>query len=589
MKIKKFNYKSKQLFALGFVAFFIMTSIWISIPFKNDTIINNEKNIDFEEDFNSIRTNAGEGLDSWWNEYFRFRRCINLTNNYDENLTDFSTYIEIDTTNLIPDKMQADLGDIRVVENGVLRDYYCTLDGTIARIWFKTNISAQTSEYDTYLYYGNNTCTYDSTYYKEYEFGRAWYSFDDDIVAGSTSTVKDKMGHQVVNPSAYDHDATLYGLGLNAQVGYREEGINGKSLKFNDTQTAAYINAPFTLLNGLTEYTICFWAKRQSTGTEYLLSGSSGTNHNFMLMSAPTVQDWCFYVWRRSSSGTHIYTNLSITDGLIYSNPGSPITIASGGLIIAQEQDSLGGGFDSSQAYCGYIDEIRFFDYGISDDEMTWLYERIELDYDLLEERIRAADVTIVVKDMDGRRITDGKATVYFWNASDNTQLIQNHTVAYDGTALFTDIAYDNYTITVNYTKTLPDLSEKETQIYNSTNKGGDVEFSGLLYTEHLITDLWTIDFKVLDVNGIRVNMGYIVVYDDDDSVLANLTLDANGEAQFIWENRTGGYDYSVYYLNNDITPRITLIKEDTVYPIDKTETLLVSEINKRDSTDSEY
>ncbi|MBN1801462.1 MAG: hypothetical protein JW891_08150 [Candidatus Lokiarchaeota archaeon] len=589
MKIKNIKNKSKELSTIGFITVFLLASFWIFTPFKINVTKENENYFGIEEDSSSISVSAGEGLDPWWNEYFRFRRCINLTNNNDDNLTNFRTYIEIDTTDLIPDKMQADLGDIRIVENGVLRDYYCTLDGTTARIWFKTNISAQASEYDTYLYYGNTTCSYDPSYYKEYEFGRAWYTFDDDTVLGSTSIVKDKMGHQVVNPSAYDHDATLYGLGVNPQVGYKEESVNGKSIKFNDTQTAAYMSAPYTLLNGLTDFTICFWAKRQSAGTEYIISGTTGTNHNYMLMDAPSIQEWSFYVWRRGTSGTHIYTNNLPTDGLIYSNPGSPIIIASGGLIIAQEQDSLGGGFDASQAYCGYIDEMRFFDYGISDDEMTWLYERTELAFELLEERIRAADVTIVVKDVDGRRITDGKATVYFWNASDNTQLIQSHTAGYDGTALFTDVAYDNYTITVNYTKTLPDLSVKKLQIYNSSNKGGDIEFSGLIYTEHLITDLWTIDFRVLDANGIRVNMGYIVIYDEDDSALANLTLDANGEARFIWENRTGGYDYSIYYINSDITPRITLIKEGTVRPVDKTDTLIVSEKNKKNSGESEY
>ena len=74
-------------------------------------------------DIKTPMTSAGEGLDEWWNGNFRYRRCINLTNPYSENLTDWRTYIEIDTTDLIPDKMQADLGDVRIVENGVLREY----------------------------------------------------------------------------------------------------------------------------------------------------------------------------------------------------------------------------------------------------------------------------------------------------------------------------------------------------------------------------------------------------------------------------------------------------------------------------------
>jgi hypothetical protein len=186
--------------------------------------------------------------------------------------------------------MQDDLDDIRIVENGVLRDYYFTTDyphGDMATIWFEVNISAQTTDYDTYLYFGNDSISLDATHYKQDHFGLAWYSFDEDTTTG---TVKDSMGK---------NNATLHGL--SSGVAY-VSGHSGNALDFDDSQTNAYIDAPNTIINGLVDFTICFWATAGSNG-EYIISGSSGTNHNYMLMRSPTEFDWHFYVWRRNTTG----------------------------------------------------------------------------------------------------------------------------------------------------------------------------------------------------------------------------------------------------------------------------------------------
>ena len=39
----------------------------------------------------------------------------------------------------------------------------------------------------------------------------------------------------------------------------------------------------------------------------------------------------------------------------------SRLSIDPGGLVLAQEQDSVGGGFNSSQALSGSLDEVRFY------------------------------------------------------------------------------------------------------------------------------------------------------------------------------------------------------------------------------------
>ncbi len=531
-------------------------------------------------DTKNISTSAGEGLDPWWNGDFQYRRCINLTNIYNENLVDWRTYIEIDTTDLIPDKMRSDLGDIRIVENGEIRDYYVTHDGNSARIWFKTDIKAYSTEYDTYLYYGNSNASNDPTYYKEHDFGMAWYTFDSD----EGGSIKDEMGL---------HDATLYGLGTH--VDYYTDSHSGQSLKFNDTQVEAYIDAPHTILHGLTTFTISFWAKRVITsGTEYLVSvyggvGAPSPRDNYMLYRAPTISDWRFYVFRMTTDSHLGYVGNNLEGGtaaflasgsttLIYSTPSTPLNVQPGGFIIGQEQDSIGGGFDQNQNYNGYLDEFRIFNYALSDTEMNWLRLGRTLAYELLEERIVTSEVTVIVKDCDGSLITDQLATVYLWNKTSGAQ-IASKTTGTDGTALFENVAYDNYTITVNYTKTLPDDSIIEEMVYNSTDRGDTIEYMGLIYTTMIYTDLWTMHFVVEDWDGDAMNRGYIQINITDDQQV-NLTLDTEGKASFRWLNRSEGYDYSVYYDNRDLVERYTLLNKSTIYPIDKSQQYTVSEIN---------
>ena len=155
------------------------------------------------------------------------------------------------------------------------------------------------------------------------------------------------------------------------------DGKYGKGLDFKDWQTSQYLDMPYTVLDGLTDFTITFWAVGGGGG-EYIISGSDGHNHNYMLFRGPTASGWHFYVWRRGGGyGTHAYKDLARYDWLIYSNPGSPINLAPGGLIIAQEQDRLGGGFDPSQAFSGKVDMICIYSEAISNEEMSMLFNGI--------------------------------------------------------------------------------------------------------------------------------------------------------------------------------------------------------------------
>jgi hypothetical protein len=583
MRIKN-NRKIKYSAALLMILTFSSILAILPINFNSTEIAGKNEEINDVVDFNSPSLSTISNA-SWWNVDFQWRQCINITNPYDDDLVDDAVSIRINHTKyFIQGNMQNDLDDIRIVENGILRDYYFTTDypnGDMAIIWFEANISAQTTDYDTYLYFGNDSISLDASYYKEDRFGLAWYTFDEDIIAG---TVKDSMGK---------NNATLNGLGVD--VAY-VSGYSGSALDFDDTQTNAYIDAPNTIINGLTDFTICFWATAGTAG-EYLISGSSGSNHNYMLMRSPTEGGWHFYVWRRNSSGIHIYKDLVINDGLVYTNPGSPITIASGGFIIAQEQDSLGGGFSSSQAFHGEIDDMRFFNSGLSDRELRWLYYDYSLDIELLPEQELAATVKVIVKDIDGRAVSGAKVFLFNTTNQINYTSFTNEL----GIADFLNIKNLLYNITVNYTIN-NGIDEFEKVVFDSSVLKDYYDFKWQSYEVFIDVNLWTIDFEIEDWDYEPMGYGYVLVYNNSgySELLANLTLNKEyGTQTFRWVNTSNDakYFYEVYYENADYEQPRTLVNKsyvDRTYYLnnkknENSQQILVDNTNIEDQIDPKY
>jgi CUB/sushi domain-containing protein len=77
--------------------------------------------------------------------------------------------------------------------------------------------------------------------------------------------------------------------------------------------------------------------------------------------------------WRSSDGQVKLYK-----DGEAYSGTlatGTSITDG-GSIVFAQEQDSVGGGFDSTQAFLGIIDEVMIFNEALTPDEVISLRMR---------------------------------------------------------------------------------------------------------------------------------------------------------------------------------------------------------------------
>ena len=150
------------------------------------------------------------------------------------------------------------------------------------------------------------------------------------------------------------------------------------------------IDLPHQVLDGLFDVTVSFWLKTSKSGAQAVLSGANQSNDNehiiflnnesqFRFFShgradpdlpdcdvdIPRINDGAwhhFAVVRNTSEGNADF----FVDGVGYPDRcghleyGS-LEIEAGGLILGQDQDRLGGGFDSSQVLRGSLDDLRVY------------------------------------------------------------------------------------------------------------------------------------------------------------------------------------------------------------------------------------
>ncbi len=559
--------KSSSIFKKGLqfcLLIVFITSLFIGLHSTNrDTNIftNTPENSRHPMEFtNPITISKSLPRAEWWNTSFQYRKQINITNQYDYDLNNFKISFQFNYSQLVSlGKMQNDLEDIRIVENGTLLRYYYIKNSPtagLATVWFETNVSATSSYYYSYMYYGNDTVSKALDYYDDEYFGMLWYDFED----YNSSTARDLMGK---------NNGTIFDVG--DHVNYVTGHAGNYALDFDDTQTEAYISIPNDAINGIYNFTICFWATAGHSG-EYLISGSYAGNHNYMLMRSPTAAGWHFYIWMRNGTTPHIYTDLVRTDGLIYSNPGNPVYISPGGLIWAQEQDSLGGSFDPNQAFSGSIDDIKFFNHDLSYTELIWLFNNYTLDISLLGEEVASTEFTVFVKDIEGNSVPGAEVNIY--NQSDILYLpvfgyfTKNTTSS--GSVTFEGVPFGMYNITVNYTST-----EGLTEIVNISL---NVQMNEVQQNFTINTILWTINFNITDIDYQPMETGWVIVKNfTSGQTISNITVNSSGIAIFRWLNHTVnwtgftniynviGYNYSVFYNNSLYNGHPLLVNESMV------------------------
>ena len=88
------------------------------------------------------------------------------------------------------------------------------------------------------------------------------------------------------------------------------------------------------------------------------------------------VAEWFHFAFTREAGGGWI----AYVNGEEFDNgnlPGGALSIANQGLILGQEQDEIGGGFDLNQALHGMLDELRIWNLVRSEDEIRFHMNRV--------------------------------------------------------------------------------------------------------------------------------------------------------------------------------------------------------------------
>ncbi len=584
-KMKNINKNIKHRITTSFLLILTIGTIFFVTPLiYNNSLNTTDNNSDkYEESLTLPVISNGIGEDPWWNASYQWRQCINITNPGAYNITDNYVSIEFDYTVLRDNyNMDPDLYDVRIVENNAVRNYHVKKDfpsNGIATIWFETNSTLATSEYDTYMYWGNASINDRGINHVSYDpSGTSWWSFEEGSGAYG-DTVVDSLNFA---------NATLWGTGSSYSPDYDiDSAVGSYSLNFNGNNDFIYVNDElhFTDPNEISTVTVSCWFK-----TSYI---SGGWTDNWAFFDFDRSEYFNFYIdptdgsigFATAASGYGIHDFSSITTGLndgewhfatvVYDGSDKIIYIdngvedrrsvsAMGDRAIGTGTDRWGFFGDGSEAssvnggrnnryYSGNIDEIRYFEYAVAPDEIDWLANYYEIQTDLLPVTERAASVTIIVEDIDGRRVPG--AEVSLW---DNlTHILEVGSTTYteytasDGTVSFTKVPFGFYNITVNYTL---NSGLYENIVYDGRiNPADEVEFKGLTAITNVTVDLWTIDFDVEDWDGDPLNYGYVNMSAGASEVLESLTLDSAGETTFRWLNRSS-YNYTIYYDNPDYT-----------------------------------
>ncbi len=164
------------------------------------------------------------------------------------------------------------------------------------------------------------------------------------------------------------------------------------ALDFSTSSTGEYAVLDATTLNAATDFTISVWHKGTSTAGRALLSGArtgqdnalimwfpNGTSFqgyleggNFSTINFPSITDnqWHHLVWRRTGSQTCFFSD-GVQRGC-HATTGAALNIES--LILAQEQDNVGGGFNATQDWEGILDELLIYRNALSNADIVTLY-----------------------------------------------------------------------------------------------------------------------------------------------------------------------------------------------------------------------
>ncbi len=204
--------------------------------------------------------------------------------------------------------------------------------------------------------------------------------------------VNETSGTTLVDASDYRHDATVSGnYTLNAV------GMRHRALTLNSSGTNGQASAPNNTLSALTNVSSTFWLKTTRTGSQNVFSASNSSDDNEFRVdiNSPTsltvyyhnvTASWTItsiadgrwhhfaIVSNSSTNQTTLYVD-NVSQGVRTLSPnGTPLVVSSGGFLIGQEQDCVGGCLDANQIVVGSLDDLRIYAKTLTAAEVAEIY-----------------------------------------------------------------------------------------------------------------------------------------------------------------------------------------------------------------------
>ena len=586
-----------------FIILLVMLFPAYLMNFSNFTDISENLSEDSDKDneFNIIEDLKPSvlGNDTWWDTSFGYRKLLEITNTNNFNFTDYGISVSFNYIELAG-KIQSSLDDIRIVENGIERKYYVVKDYPstgFATVHFDTNISQSTTEYDTYMYFnktvGNNEASgildsfgwvkngdFELDVSTDQYFDPYGWTFSNDQV----DQIKDvSFGREAFN-STYDifynqlvHKDLISGAERveSGDYAYKWGGDGDRLSQACRDYVGTFYSYPFKVpvieggeisLNVYRNVRTWFFEDEEAS------SGISEDGY-FLRFCNGSDSKYTADVDLHENIGSGYDSWVETYGGYAYISPNKKDLRYRTEL---KEHFEIDPSMDtrSDTPYDGdltgsleidvtdYMGEEIFIEFGMwgTEDGTTqtiksgfFQVDDVRFNYtisaEIQELQAQISSVEVIVKDVDGRSVPTAEVLIV-----DNTYAkgSPEYNVA-DGTTsngriTFNDIPNGHYNISVNYT-----LGSLEEEVFNSYDSGeGPFYFNGISYTQDIYTNIWTIDFEMVDWDGIPLTYGYIEINDSLGGILLDtLTLDTNGKATFRWLNQSSYY-YKVYYNNDD-------------------------------------
>lgn len=161
---------------------------------------------------------------------------------------------------------------------------------------------------------------------------------------------------------------------ISGQISY-QEGKNGQSISFPGNKES-YVALSDRLLNNLPQFSISVWLKSSGSGDAIFSAANAETPNEFLIFDQNNLKVYVkgseksFGAKLNDNLWHHLAVTIDSTNGLLKVYVDGVLTgeraiekvpLQVESIVLGQDQDSLLGGFETSQSFSGEIDEISLF------------------------------------------------------------------------------------------------------------------------------------------------------------------------------------------------------------------------------------